>query len=206
MSRWARGVFRARHFTKFRDILDGLSNTIAGGENAVSALDRAIKTTPYLENGGTPSNQLALPPNYWEQYQDPESPLFWLPSIADADPGLDANADHGRGRRWSDGRPQFSVFNTIRPPNSYNVYRDHGDFGYGSASSLHQGGVHVLMADGAVVFITDSIEAGDQNQVPYSDYDPTYGVGGAGRMSPYGLWGALGTKASRELISEQLNQ
>ena len=31
--RWARGLFRARHLTRFRDVLDGLSNTIAAGEN-----------------------------------------------------------------------------------------------------------------------------------------------------------------------------
>ncbi len=206
-SRWARGVFRARHFTRFRDILDGLANTIAGGENAVYNLDRAIKTTPFRDN--RPANHLELPPNNWEQYQDPQRPQYWLSdgSIAsNATPGLDDPSNHGRGRRWSDGRPQFSVFNTIRPPNSYSVYRNHGDFGYGSASSNHQGGAHILMADGAVIFITDSIESGDQNQIPYSNYDPTYGVQGAGRMSPYGLWGALGTKGAKETIEEQLNQ
>jgi prepilin-type N-terminal cleavage/methylation domain-containing protein/prepilin-type processing-associated H-X9-DG protein len=199
--RWARGVFRAHHFTKFRDILDGLANTIAAGENAVSARDRRVSTQPYRDN-----TNLAKPPRNWEQFQDPERPAYWLTSVPDASPGLDNAANHGRGRRWPDGRPQFSTFNTVRPPNSYSVYRNHGDFGYGSASSYHQGGVHVLMADGAVVFITDSIEAGDQGQVPYGNPDPTYGQNGAGRMSPYGLWGSLGTRASAETIEAQLNQ
>ncbi len=202
-SRWARGVFRNRHFTKFRDILDGLSNTIAAGENAVDNLDRAVATTPYRDN----TNNMALPPNNWDQYRDPQRPQFWLSSIpGNATPGLDDPANHGRGRRWSDGRPQFSQVHTVRPPNNYSIFRNHGDFGYGSVSSRHQGGAHVLMADGAVVFITDSIESGNQSQVPYGNNDPTYGVQGAGRKSPYGLWGALGTKASKESIEEQLNQ
>jgi hypothetical protein len=67
------------------------------------------------------------------------------------------------------------------------------------------------MADGAVIFITDSIEAGNQNAIPYGRRDPNgpdpgndnYG---AGRESPYGLWGALGTKAGKESVEEQLNQ
>jgi hypothetical protein len=58
------------------------------------------------------------------------------------------------------------------------------------------------MGDGAVIFITDSIEAGDgraetvwyQNAMNQSSNPP-------GSKSPYGLWGALGTRASKETIS-----
>ncbi|WP_149497454.1 DUF1559 domain-containing protein [Roseiconus lacunae] len=202
-SRWARGVFHNRHFTKFRDIRDGLSNTVMCGENIVDDRKRRVATVPYRV---AEAADMAQPPNTWEQYLDPERPNYWDPSLTNADPGLDEADRHGRGRRWPDGRPQFSQFNTIRPPNSYCVYRGHGDFGYGSASSLHQGGVHILMSDGAVTFITDSIDSGDQNQVPYHDLDPTYGTAGAGRESPYGVWGALGTKDSGETIEEAIGQ
>lgn len=61
------------------------------------------------------------------------------------------------------------------------------------------------MADGAVIFITDSIEAGDQNVIPYGQ-DGVSDNQTAGRESPYGLWGALGTKGAKEKIEEQLNQ
>ena len=60
------------------------------------------------------------------------------------------------------------------------------------------------MTDGAVVFVTDSIEAGDPRQGGVRLGQQ--GVRAPGKQSPYGLWGALGTKASKETIEEQLNQ
>ncbi len=68
---------------------------------------------------------------------------------------------------------------------------------------------HVLMGDGAVIFMTDSVEAGDAtlptvcvqrggNSFPISSIP--------GSASNYGLWGALGTRDSQETIEEQLNQ
>jgi hypothetical protein len=209
--RWARGVFRFRHFTKFRDITDGMANTIMAGENVVN--DRTLRAAGTVMDV---DNQVwDLAPATWKQYLDPEQPQFLNNNTGTGGlspcggrPCIDTNANHGRGRRWPDGRPQFSTFNTITPPNSYNVERWHGHAGSFCASSYHQGGAHVLMSDGAVIFITDSIEAGDQNHVAYGrdNGDGRGADGGAGRESPYGLWGALGTKAGRETIQEQLNQ
>ena len=65
------------------------------------------------------------------------------------------------------------------------------------------------MGDGAVVFITDSIEAGNSNaQTIYVNYMSTSSVlpSVAGAASQYGLWGALGTRANKETVEEQLNQ
>jgi hypothetical protein len=60
------------------------------------------------------------------------------------------------------------------------------------------------MGDGAVIFITDSIESGDRNigNVRWNGRGPQ----APGSKSPYGLWGALGTRAVKEVIQEQLNQ
>jgi prepilin-type processing-associated H-X9-DG protein len=65
-----------------------------------------------------------------------------------------------------------------------------------TVSSRHQGGVHVLMGDGAVKFVTDSIEAGDSGAQPPNPWNVQ------GQISPYGLWGALGTRANKETVSE----
>ena len=56
------------------------------------------------------------------------------------------------------------------------------------------------MGDGAVVFMTDSVESGDQNAPVISYYNKP------GKASPYGLWGALGSRSGKETIQEQLNQ
>ena len=56
------------------------------------------------------------------------------------------------------------------------------------------------MGDGAVKFVTDSIEAGDRNApMVYRG-----SVNAPGTQSPYGLWGALGTRATKEVIEEEL--
>ena len=87
------------------------------------------------------------------------------------------------------------------------MWGGHTSEGIVPPSSRHQGGAHILMGDGAVVFMTDSVEAGNSraptvwriNGMRESATPP-------GSPSPYGLWGALGTAASKEPIEEQLNQ
>ena len=58
-----------------------------------------------------------------------------------------------------------------------------------------------MMGDGAIRFITNSIEAGNSRATSVSVL--TIGAAGPGAISPYGLWGALGTKANRETISAE---
>ena len=75
-----------------------------------------------------------------------------------------------------------------------------GDSVTGSAvappSSWHRGGVHVLFCDGSTDFITDAIESGDLQGASVR-----HGMTGElapGSKSPYGIWGALGTRASND--------
>ncbi len=59
------------------------------------------------------------------------------------------------------------------------------------------------MADGAVKFITDSVNAGNSNRGVVWQFAPnTQPDRQSGSQSPYGLWGSLGTRASREVIQE----
>jgi hypothetical protein len=54
------------------------------------------------------------------------------------------------------------------------------------------GGVHGVMADGAVRFFSDSIDCGSRVSELLT---VTAGI------SPYGVWGALGSRASGEIFS-----
>jgi prepilin-type processing-associated H-X9-DG protein len=62
-----------------------------------------------------------------------------------------------------------------------------------TAGSEHTGGVQVAMGDGSVRFIAESIDTGNLATVA-----PAATAGG---LSPYGVWGALGTKSAGETAS-----
>ena len=57
------------------------------------------------------------------------------------------------------------------------------------------------MGDGAVRFVTDSIESG--NQQAGNIWWNGSGDRAPGTQSPYGLWGALGTRATKETIDQE---
>ena len=106
---------------------------------------------------------------------------------------------------WANASQGITQVNTVLPPNKAVCAAGwHDNTGVFPPSSRHQGGAHVLMGDGAVIFMTDSVEAGDSSS-------PSVGFRGTGKFkvgqkSPYGLWGAMGSRASKETIEEQLNQ
>jgi prepilin-type N-terminal cleavage/methylation domain-containing protein/prepilin-type processing-associated H-X9-DG protein len=189
--RHARGVFRARHFTEFRDILDGTANTIACGEIVVDAGRREVFANFIGNNGGAQNRA----PSFFNTaaFIDTLNPKFYATGAT-----VEGTQNNSRGRRWQNGMPGFTGFQTMRPPNSYSATNSWTeDQSFFTAASRHQGGCHVLMADGAVKFITESIESGNQDS-------PCVGAAGgpvAGQVSPYGLWGALGTKDAKETRS-----
>jgi len=190
-----RGVFVPRAKMNFRDVLDGTANSIMMGELATDLGDRDIRTGQTDNGQGNERydnpNWCALPA---QNLINPARPRFWRDGI-----GVEGN----RGARWADFLPLFSGIHTILPPNRETCSQNNsGNTAMGTASSRHQGGCHVLMTDGAVKFITDSIEAGNSSAPDVRDG----GIGGSapGSISPYGLWGALGTRASKEVINQEI--
>ncbi|WP_044255259.1 DUF1559 domain-containing protein [Rhodopirellula sp. SWK7] len=192
-----RGAFWTRNTTKFRDILDGLANTIAAGEINSSLGAREVSADivygnwEYVVDGYGPKWAL-------DYVRDPARPQFLLDAR-----NVNGGATEARGYRWADARPVYTAFFTAAPPNSVNLARHSGGRDSNemmtSAGSRHQGGAHVLMADGAVKFITDSIEAGDQS-AGFTTAGGSAIAREPGKASPYGLWGSLGTRASKEVI------
>jgi prepilin-type N-terminal cleavage/methylation domain-containing protein/prepilin-type processing-associated H-X9-DG protein len=197
-----RGMFANRRQLGFRDVLDGLANTMMGGEILTDLGNRDARTTPMANGGGAGWNGIhnANPAMPCDARLDPNRPQFWLSTAGDLKGGNEV-----RGARWADGAMIYTSFASIRPPNTPTCLGGSGDSssGHASPSSRHQGGAHVLMGDGAVKFITNSIEAGNQNSpTPYNaDNDTTAPT--AGDESPFGLWGALGTRAAKETLDSE---
>jgi len=197
-----RGFFVARGKARFRDILDGLSNTIMAGELATDLGDLDIRTTPafpgtayrnllYLAGGNTACDGMI----------DPQRPQFWGNTWVDAtaNGSVGPQGEQRRGFKWAFARTLFSAVTTCSPPNrALCVGNTATAPTIAPPSSRHQGGVHVLMGDGAVKFITDSIEAGDQTSAHVGNNANSLAPG---LPSPFGLWGALGTRASKEIES-----
>jgi prepilin-type N-terminal cleavage/methylation domain-containing protein len=206
----SRGVFEGRRATKFRDILDGLANTIAMGEIITDLGDRDIRSSASWNSGGG-GHDVNDNPSFCKNVDNeinPAKPTRWCEAgDAGCNPPQNITTDNheSRGANWANFRSQCTEMYTILPPNREVCVGQWIDApGTMTASSHHEGGAHVLMADGAVIFMTDSIEAGDSTAGAVR-----LGLTGPrapGKESPYGLWGALGTKAMKETIEEQLNQ
>ncbi|SMP72216.1 prepilin-type N-terminal cleavage/methylation domain-containing protein/prepilin-type processing-associated H-X9-DG domain-containing protein [Neorhodopirellula lusitana] len=193
-----RGMFFARKQTAFRDCLDGLANTVMYGEITTDLGDNDKRTRAAVHQISGAS-ALEHNPLSCRAGLDAERPQFWG-SLATFTNWAGASRLR-RGAQWSSSFDINGGFHTVLPPNS-EICMDAGAGDWGgvmtargnyTASSRHQGGVHVLMGDGAVKFVTDSIEAGNSSA---GNVTPTANNGG--RQSPYGLWGALGTRANKE--------
>ena len=100
------------------------------------------------------------------------------------------------GLFWTDGQAERVGFHTILPPNGPSCGGTSANADNTTAvlppTSGHPGGVNVAFGDGAVAFISDSIDTGNLGIVVSST---------SSIPSPYGVWGALGTKAGGENAS-----
>jgi prepilin-type processing-associated H-X9-DG protein len=132
---------------------------------------------------------------------DSGRPQFWGSGYTDVtfNASTGPQGEQRRGYKWAYGRPLFSGITTCSPPNKAVCGSNFSVSPMiAPPSSRHQGGVHVLMGDGAVKFITDSIEAGTQTSAHVGN-DANHLP--PGLRSPFGLWGALGTRAAKETDS-----
>jgi len=181
-----RGMFYSFSKLGLADINDGSSNTIAVAEMAL-AQDATSIYGNVVQNAGV----ITVPQNCMnmataKKYNTtPPSGSDW------------------RGWSWMSAYVGTSMFQTILPPNSPSCgstgWQD--DVGIYSASSRHNGGVHALLCDGAVRFISESINTGNLGATELAA--ARSGLAGAvGGVSPYGVWGALGTRSGGETVGD----
>ncbi len=131
------GLFGHHTWTRFADITDGLSQTIAVGEtlkgdmNADTLGDNYIFTRDRSVSADDIDGCQGFPPNTSD-----------------------------RGAVWLGGPPQHNMFSTARAPNDRRFDCMAPNFGCSNfaARSVHAGGVNTGMADGSARFLTDSID------------------------------------------------
>lgn len=99
------------------------------------------------------------------------------------------------GTNWHDGQPMHVGFTTVLPPNAP-ACADGGSYADSYTALLppasnHPGGVNILKADGSVDFTSETI---DTNSLSVGEP----GSGSFSGPSPWGVWGAMGSKAGGE--------
>jgi prepilin-type N-terminal cleavage/methylation domain-containing protein len=192
-----RGMFGVSTGLKFKDITDGLSFTIAYAERRIYRGEPRKVPDAIWSN----SNNYATPNPCW-------TPSVLASKVQNGEfvgAGAVAYGWNYNHSSWACGLPFNHALVTAVPPNGPSC-----DFvgspawgpGLYTASSYHLGGVFAVMGDGAVRFVTDNVDAGDQSQ-PAGGATNTPPTAQINTPSPYGVWGAMGSRCGRETVKYQ---
>ncbi len=183
-----RGVFSAMAWRGVRDIRDGTTQTLLVGESGSFGGENLFQSRIAEKAPGNFQKEAWT--KCFLEFRDTNNPGYYNTSSSNFTFFTD------RGQRWAHGRPGFSAFNTIFPPNGPSCGRS------GTAKELnviatpgsyHPGGAQFTLADGSVRFISETIDTGDlKNDVAPAE---------SGR-SAFGAWGALGSRAGGEVIDD----
>jgi prepilin-type N-terminal cleavage/methylation domain-containing protein/prepilin-type processing-associated H-X9-DG protein len=173
--------FSKAGYKGMRDILDGSSNTIAMAERCQGRGGPAGVSTSQEVVGQSVYSFSALDTNPAQCMATFSGTMYTSGTVS----------SWPAGSLWAFGHPHWAAAVTVLPPNGPSCYQ--GGYNPSSAwgiftpSSRHTGGVQVLMADGAVRFISNNINCGN------------YGMG---TTPSFGIWGALGTISGNEVFGD----
>jgi prepilin-type N-terminal cleavage/methylation domain-containing protein len=179
-----RGVY-GRSWPSIAEVLDGTSNTIGIAEFIRPHQVQSIGMVVLLAGDPATTPPLGCKAQWAGQMFVPSAIIY--------------TGDTARGYRAWAGNPFFNGVTTILPPNSpscmvwASVSNPHWMGGIYSAGSQHTGGAQVGLVDGSVRFVSSNIDAGNPGAIA-----PAANGGG---VSPYGVWGAMGTKGAGETVS-----
>ena len=170
---------------RFRDCIDGLSNTVAMSERPYPMGNFTIRTA---------SGERRLGPTVVH----PEvmtNPATCLANAVGSQILPGAQIKGRFGSMYTDAQVERVGFNTVLAPNSVSCTNNNNPNadstgGALSAGSYHPGGANVLLMDGSVRFVSETIDTGNTALPPVT-----------GGFSPYGVWGSMGSRAGGEPVS-----
>ncbi len=192
-----RGMFVTKKWLSMSACTDGSSNTAMASEFVVHG-DTGIGEV--TTSGGLVKGSFYLSYNY-DQLADNPSLCLNLVNSSDSRLLTGNWFNNWRGHtRWAGRLTDGCSFTTILPPNSPSCL-DGGKSPYyaggiATPTSNHSGGVNVCMCDGSVRFVSETIDAGTASSVA-----PGRGSVSSMGKSPYGVWGAMGSRAGGETVS-----
>ncbi len=163
-------------------IKDGTSNTIAMSEHVVSTQVNRRTHGNYVQNVPISGN-------------NPQAECLIYKGAGGMIANTAPEIGQIRGINYAWGAIQCSGFNTVLPPNSIGCTAGQSEWGEEAIlppDSYHPGGVNALIADGSTRFISETIDSGNVSAPEPSKQNPPNG------RSPYGVWGALGSKSGGE--------
>ena len=177
-----RGLFGVNSAIPLKQITDGLSTTLAISEGTRPPGTNAIGDVPPKAPDANSGNNTNSPTACLADFNS-----NWNVS------GNIIERYRSSGCLWA-GRLGWYCFNTILPPNT-GVCQNINTTGVIPPRSRHVGGVTTLFADGAVTFISNNVDYGDLTKsLSTSNTTPKW------PQSPYGVWGALGTRTGSESV------
>lgn len=186
-----RGMFGWGTKMTLANITDGTSNTVMLGEHCYAYYTTATPAVPVIPTYPVRSGLYCVVANI---NNNPAACLAQAAGMLYATSAsfvTCCNQSTWGANRWPDGAAPYSRFSTVMPPNTPNCTSNGASDSaapvLGTLSSMHPGGAIATMADGSVRMINETIDVGNLSL-------PEVAAG----PSPYGVWGALGSKDGGE--------
>ncbi|MDR1483213.1 MAG: DUF1559 domain-containing protein [Planctomycetaceae bacterium] len=190
-----RGTFKMKKWLRYSDITDGVSNTVMFSERCLGRRNsNFVKETYYAmcwKSGTTEPDPTAdgkKPLDFSAVYKNIAGVRYISRSIRFGNAFNQAAALNNQGGKlWHKSDPLSTSFSAIFPPNGPSCM---SNYHFAMApTSYHLGGVNTCFADGSVHFISNRIDVGDLSLPPVKK-----------GISPYGVWGALGSANGEEIV------
>jgi prepilin-type N-terminal cleavage/methylation domain-containing protein len=177
--------------TSFKDISDGLSNTLMFSEATIGDSANLSSLAGGIGRYGSSISDSMAPASCWALVVG--GTYSAIPSDVRYPPG---------GCWWSSGDSDTAFYANAAP----NTPRCLNDFNWAPvvmpASSYHGGGVFATMCDASVRFVSDQVDVGDSTQQQHNDQGaPNYANAWTfSRGSIRGVWGGLSTMRHGERV------